>query len=105
MGRTIPTYRLQLDKERHRWNQFRTALRVEDQPVFDTLFHFARTYADAGSAAARPCTSEAIFMSMLLGLYKEVQQLRHALAIAVSKKVGMRNTGFHEYVRRVQTEL
>ena len=105
MGRTVLTYRLQLDKERRRWGQFRTALRVEDQPVFDTLFNYTRTYADAGSAAARPCTTEAVFMSMLLGLYKEVQSLRHALAIAAQKIAENGSHNRHDHVRRMQTEL
>ncbi|MFX1562778.1 MAG: hypothetical protein ACFFDP_05680 [Promethearchaeota archaeon] len=82
MGRTVPTYRMQLQKEQQRWNLFRRALRVEDQEVFDRLFVHARTYADAGSIAARPCTSEALFMSMLIGLAKEIQELRQALTIA-----------------------
>jgi hypothetical protein len=85
MGRTVPTYRLQLEHELRRWHSFRAALRAEDQPSFDSLFVYARTYADAGSAAARPCPSEALFMSMLLGLYQEVQALRHALAAAVQR--------------------
>lgn len=79
MGRTVPTYRRQLEKEHQRWLIFRAALRAEDQPVFDALFKHSREYADAGSAAARACPSEALFMSMLVGLCKEVLRLRKVL--------------------------
>lgn len=79
MGRTVPTYRRQLEKEHQRWLIFRAALRAEDQPVFDALFKHSREHADAGSAAARACPSEALFMSMLVGLCKEVLRLRKVL--------------------------
>ncbi len=79
MGRTVPTYRRQLDKEQQRWLIFRAALRAEEQPIFDALFQHSRDYADAGSAAARACPSEALFMSMLVGLCKEVLRLRKVL--------------------------
>ncbi len=105
MGRTVPTYRLQLEKERRRWGLFRTALRADEQPAFDNLFIYARTYADAASAVARPCPSEAIFMSMILGLYQEVQRLRLALAAAARNVRPFEDQNYHEYVRRVQTEI
>ncbi len=105
MGRTVPTYRLQLEKERRRWGLFRTALRADEQPAFDNLFIYARTYADAASAVARPCPSEAIFMSMILGLYQEVQRLRLALAAAARNARPFEDQNYHEYVRRVQAEI
>jgi len=49
---------------------------VEDQAAFDQLFVYARTFADAESIAARACPSESIFLSMLLGLAKELDELR-----------------------------
>ena len=79
MGRIVPTYRRQLEQEHQRWQIFRAALRAEDQPVFDALFKHSREYADAGSAAARACPSEALFMTMLVGLCKEVLRLRQVL--------------------------
>lgn len=105
LGRTIPTYRLQLERERRRWGLFRAALRVDEQPAFDNLFIFARTYADAASAVARPCPSEALFMSMILGLYQEVQRLRLALATAVVHGSSIVNHNNQVYVRRIQEEL
>jgi hypothetical protein len=105
LGRTVPTYRLQLEHELRRWHPFRAALRAEDQSSFDSLFVYARTYADAGSAAARPCPSEALFMSMLLGLYQEVQALRYALAAAVRRTAESQEGNFNEYLRRVQAQL
>ena len=105
MGRTVPTYRLQLEKERRRWGLFRAALRADEHPAFDNLFVYARTYADAASAVARPCPSEALFMSMILGLYQEVQRLRVALATAAGHTSSITNHNYHGYVRRVQAEL
>ena len=104
MGRTVPTYRLQLEKERRRWGLFRAALRADEQPAFDNLFIYARTYADAASAVARPCHSEALFMSMILGLYQEVQRLRVALATAARDNT-ITNQNYQESARRVQAEL
>ena len=105
LGRTVPTYRLQLETERRRWGLFRAALRADEQPAFDNLFVYARTYADAASAVARPCPSEALFMSMILGLYQEVQRLRLALATAARHTGSIANHNFQGYVRRVQAEL
>jgi hypothetical protein len=105
MGRTVPTYRLQLEHELRRWHPFRAALRAEDQPGFDSLFVYARTYADAGSAAARPCPSEALFMSMLLGLYQDVQALRHAPAAALRRTTESQEDNSNEHQRRVQAQL
>lgn len=106
MGRTVPTYRLQLEKERRRWGMFRAALRAEDQSAFDNLFIYTRTYADAASAAARPCATEGVFMSMLLGLYQEVQRLRHALAAAAAQNnSSISNSNLQTLVRRIQAEL
>ncbi len=105
MGRTVPTYRMQLETERRRWRHFRDALRAEDQLAFDNLFVYTRTYADAGSAAARACPSEAIFMSLLIGLYQEVQRLRHALAEAARRSSDTGEETIHDYIRRVQAEL
>ena len=104
LGRTVPTYRLQLESERRRWGMFRTALRADEQPAFDNLFIYARTYADAASAVARPCASEAIFMSMLLGLYLEVQRLRLALATIAGTSSPVMKTNNHRYRRWVQAE-
>lgn len=105
LGRTVPTYRLQLEKERRGWGLFRTALRADEQQAFDNLFIYARTYADAASAVARPCASEAIFMSMILGLYQEVQRLRLAIAAVASATSPITNTNYNRYVRQVQADL
>jgi hypothetical protein len=105
MGRTVPTYRVQLENERRRWGVFRAALRVDEQPAFDNLFVYARTYADAASAVARPCPSEALLLSMILGLYQDVQRLRLALATAVGRTSSIANHNSHGSVRRVQAEL
>jgi len=85
MGRTVPTYRMQLVAEVARWQAFRRALRVEDQAAFDALFGFARVFADAGSMAARACPSESIFLSMLLGLVKELEELRRCASRLVGE--------------------
>jgi hypothetical protein len=105
LGRTVPTYRVQLENERRRWGLFRAALRADEQPALDNLFVYARTYADAASAVARPCPSEALFMSMILGLYQEVQRLRLALATAAGHTSSIANHNYQSYVRRVQAEL
>jgi hypothetical protein len=105
MGRTVLTYRLQLEQERRRWGLFRAALRADEHLAFDNLFIYARTYADAASAVARPCASEALFMSMILGLYQEVQRLRVALATAAGRTSSISNQNSLRYVHQGQIEL
>ncbi|MHA1377347.1 MAG: hypothetical protein ACTSRG_03085 [Candidatus Helarchaeota archaeon] len=76
MGRTIPTFRTILEHEIASWAEYRRALRPNDQKIFDKLMNAARLRADAGGYISRPLVSEVLFISLLLELEKEIQNLK-----------------------------
>ena len=79
MGRTVPSYRMSLDREVQRWSGFARALRKEDRAVFDQLMDACRTYASAGSNATRPILFEPMVMSILLHQQKILNRLEKEL--------------------------
>jgi len=76
MGRTLPTIVQTLRAEEAGWKLFRRALRREDQEAFDALWRFARYHAAPASMASRPMPFEAAIMAMLVGLERELLQLK-----------------------------
>ncbi|MDH3365339.1 MAG: hypothetical protein OEM29_04980 [Thermoplasmata archaeon] len=79
MGRTVPTYRLALERMVQQWNDFRRALRKDDREAFETLIRSARMHASASTYAISVDPSESAFLSMLLEHEKELMRLRKAL--------------------------
>ncbi|MGD0643741.1 MAG: hypothetical protein ABSA75_02425 [Candidatus Bathyarchaeia archaeon] len=49
MGKTVELYRMAIEDEIRRWNDFAKALRKEDREAFDILMDACRSYASAGS--------------------------------------------------------
>ena len=79
MGRTVLSYRQALEVEVARWEGFRRALRDGDVEAFDRMMNACRIYASAGSMSTRPILSEAMFMSVLLSLQRELTETRECL--------------------------
>ncbi len=79
MGKTVPSYRMSLDREVQRWSGFARALRKEDRVVFDQLMDACRNYASAGSNATRPILFEPMVMSILLHQQKILNRLEKEL--------------------------
>jgi len=79
MGRTLPTIVATLQAEEAAWKLFRRALRREDQEAFDALWRAARRHAAPASMASRPLPMEAVFMSMLVALQRQVLDLERRL--------------------------
>ncbi len=79
MGKTVPSYRMSLDREVQRWSGFARALRKEDRAVFDQLMDACRNYASAGSNATRPILFEPMVMSILLHQQKILNRLEKEL--------------------------
>jgi hypothetical protein len=50
-------------------------LRGPDKEAFDTLMNMARSHASASSTIATPNPVEAVFMSILVELQKEINNL------------------------------
>ncbi|MFQ6095763.1 MAG: hypothetical protein ACE5NN_06435 [Candidatus Bathyarchaeia archaeon] len=79
MGRTIPSYRMILEREIEKWKGFVRALRRDDKAAFDDLMNACRRYASAAGAATRPIVTEAMFMSVLLSHQKMLKEIEATL--------------------------
>jgi hypothetical protein len=79
MGKTVPSYRMALEDEIHRWDGFAKTLRIEDKVAFDALMDACRSYASAGSNATQPLLFEPMVMSILLSLQKKLFKVEKEL--------------------------
>ncbi|MBN1802140.1 MAG: hypothetical protein JW891_11570 [Candidatus Lokiarchaeota archaeon] len=86
IGRTVPSFRPALEYEIESWNNFKRALRPDDQENFHKLMNHARIHSDAGSMSARPMLSEVIFMSIAIEQEKRIKKLQTELE-ALKKQV------------------
>ena len=76
MGRTLGTIVQIIQAEEAAWQTFRRALRLEDRDAFDRVWRHVREHSVPASMANRPVPMEAILMAMLVGLAKEMDELR-----------------------------
>jgi hypothetical protein len=76
MGRTVPTYRLALERMAKQWNDFKRALRKDDREAFESLVNRARMHASAATYAIDLDPAESAFLSMLLEHEKDLIQLK-----------------------------
>jgi hypothetical protein len=59
---------------------YQGALRKDDQVAFDDVWAYARKHSTAASMASRPLPFEAHFLSMIVGLKREIDVLKDALS-------------------------
>jgi len=52
--RTVPSYRIAVERERSKGKSFRKRLDKKDRKIFDQVFSYPRLYNSAGSNACRP---------------------------------------------------
>jgi hypothetical protein len=76
MGRTLPTTTQIVLDEQQAFKNFRRALRIEDQIVFDELFARARKHLMAINQADHVLPFEAILLAMLIELMQEIIDLK-----------------------------
>jgi hypothetical protein len=76
MGRTLPTTTQIILDEQRAFLNFRRALRVEEQIVFDELFARARRHLMAINQADHVLPFEAILLAMLIELMQDVIDLK-----------------------------
>ncbi len=77
MGRTLPSYRIMLEKERDLWQKrFSTRLRTPYRSGFDEVWLYAFQLADAASSNTRPVVFDNILMSMIVAQQTELQKLQ-----------------------------
>lgn len=79
MGRTVPTFRQQIEITAERWTKFRRALRREDQEYFDRLFLSIRCYVQAATYQCNDNPMEAILLSIALDQEKRLSALEKLL--------------------------
>jgi hypothetical protein len=80
VGRTVPTYRTVLEALISGRQDFRKALRKEDPASFDRLMDKARGLASAAGYDPRLDPMESVFMSILVELEKEIEELEKRIA-------------------------
>ncbi len=76
MGRTLPTFRRILDLFEEEWMPYRRSLRKKEQHVFDELLRKARMHASSSMYQAPANPFEAIVISILLEMQKEIDRLK-----------------------------
>ncbi len=76
MGRTVTPFSVVLTQEEARLKKFRRALRAEDRRHFDELFEHARRNIQAAVQAAAPEPMESVVLLMLIGMQKEIEDLK-----------------------------
>ena len=79
MGRTNTTYRDLLRAMESRWQEYRRALRYDDQAVFDRLFEYARAHADASGVQNHQFVEIPALISMLIEQQKQIDDLEDRL--------------------------
>jgi hypothetical protein len=86
MGKTVPSYRIALEDEIHRWDGFAWALRRSDREAFDELMDMCRRYASESSNATNPIVFEPMIMSILLAQQMKIRQLEYKLEHALKQE-------------------
>lgn len=76
MGRTVPTFRNEMESIFRRWEKFGNALRKEEKVYFERLLEKARRHSDAASYAAFHNPVEGVLLSLLMEQEKEIEHLK-----------------------------
>ncbi len=76
MGRTVPSFRMYLEELIVELSVFRRALRGEDKAAFDSLMNKARKHASSSTVAPTLDPMDAVFLSILIELQKEIDSLK-----------------------------
>lgn len=79
MGRTVPTYREILKKEKEKWQDFKNSLKERERKAFERLLENCEIHVSAGSQVKSPNPFREMTMSILLEQQKEIISLRKEL--------------------------
>ncbi len=79
MGRTLQTTNQLIRDEMSHFNNFKRALRLDDQKRFDTLFAHALQHTAAISLANHALPFESVLLAMLLEQQRQIEQLEARL--------------------------
>jgi hypothetical protein len=75
VGRTVRTFRDAIRIEETRWKEFRRTLRPAQREIFDKVFDYARSLADAGTMIPTPRITEVILLSAVLRIQEEIDSI------------------------------
>jgi len=75
MGRTIPSYRIMLERELERWKRFQDFLRIDERAIFQDMMDECRRHASAAGAACFPVIAEAMYLTILFAHHKALKEL------------------------------
>ncbi len=87
MGRTVPSFRMQLEEIILEFSVFRRALRGEEKDAFDSLMNKARKHASSSTVAPMLEPMDAVFLSILIEQQMEIKSLREALNVPAGHQV------------------
>ncbi len=79
MGKSVPTFRRELERIESKWRRYRKALRKEEKDTFDELFIKAKKHASASQYQAAPDPMESFFISVLLEQQKKIERLERVV--------------------------
>jgi len=79
MGRTLATANQLIRDEIAHFNNFRRALRVDDQKLFDAVFAAARQHTAAISLADHALPFESVLLAVLIEQQRRIEQLEARL--------------------------
>ncbi len=79
MGKSVPTFRRELDRIESEWKKFRKALRSDERESFDELFMKAKKHASAAQYQANPDPMESVLLSMILEQQMEIDRLKRKI--------------------------
>ena len=85
MGRTIPSYRGQLEEIIAELNIYRRALRGDDRIVFDNIMNMARQHASSCTLLPLFDPVDCLLLSILLEQEKEIKLLKEHVAKQIPK--------------------
>ena len=72
----MPTYRDEIDMAAQAWQRFRRALPPGDRGYVDRLLEMAMRHSHEGAYMASPEPTEPIFLSILVEMLREMDDLR-----------------------------
>ncbi|MFH1751144.1 MAG: hypothetical protein ABH863_05685 [Candidatus Micrarchaeota archaeon] len=85
MGRTVPSYRDVIDDELQTLRKYRSALRKEDQALFDEMMSYAKFHISASSYSSRLNPFESIILNILLEQQRQIRELTGGEKLAMRK--------------------
>ena len=76
MGRSVPTYRMEMENTIRRWGAYRRFLNSDNQRLFDRMMNRARSLASAGSYQCYYDPTKTIFLSIMLDQLGELREMK-----------------------------